>query len=346
MKQLLTLTEGPDFVCFRYRVAAFRAALADRGWELKMLRRAKTIPDFFQQMSEVAAADAVLLQRRLLCWWKRRLLRRSAKKLLFDFDDALFLRDSNHHKRHHDARRWRRFRQTVRTADACLAGNDHLCEQATACGKTSDVHRIPTCVDHRLYETARHERTGRDVQLVWIGSRGTMDSLRCAHAGIVNATQRMPGLTLKVICDVFPELADVSILPVEWSSAIEAPEIAAADIGIAWLPDHPWSLGKCGLKTLQYMAAGLPVVANRIGVHHDLVIHGETGFLTDTPDEWGRAIEILANSPELRRRMGQAGRAHLIQHYSVERWAPQFAAIIDESASNLLSPLCARSSLS
>jgi len=335
MKQLLAITEGPDFVCFRYRVGAFRAALADRGWELKVLRRSKTLSGFFEQLSEVAAADAVLLQRRLLCWWKRRLLRRSARKLFFDFDDALFLRDSNHLKEPHDARRWHRFRQTVRTSDACIAGNNHLCQKATDCGTTSNIHRIPTCVDHRLYEIAKHQRRGADAQLVWVGSRATMDSLRCAHAGIVNATQRLPGLALKVICDVFPRLEGVSILPVTWSSEVEGSEIAHADIGIAWLPDHPWSLGKCGLKTLQYMAAGLPVVANPIGVHHDLVNHGETGFLVSTPQEWGDAIELLANSPELRRRMGQAGRDHLIEHYSVEQWAPRFAAIIDASTSSL-----------
>ena len=68
------------------------------------------------------------------------------------------------------------------------------------------------------------------------------------------------------------------MLPVPWTEASEAVEIAGADIGISWMPDDAWSRGKCGLKVLQYLAAGLPVVANPVGVQIEMVRHGETGF--------------------------------------------------------------------
>ena len=41
------------------------------------------------------------------------------------------------------------------------------------------------------------------------------------------------------------------------------------------------------------MAAGLPVVANPVGVQKNLVRHGETGFLVETPDEWQDAVAWL-----------------------------------------------------
>jgi glycosyltransferase involved in cell wall biosynthesis len=330
MKRLLAITEGPDFVCYRYRIGAFRDMLAERGWQLEVLPRAQSVGAFFQQLQTIAAADGVVLQRRLCGWARRTLIRWAAKVLIYDFDDAVFLRDSNCLKTAADASRFRRFRRTIRVADACFAGNNHLQERAVELAPNTNVHLMPTCVDPNRYRLAAHDSTGADVQLVWIGSRSTSASLVDAHAGLVAASQQTPGLTLKAISDYVPPLNNVRVLAKPWSNDTEAEEIAQSDIGIAWLPEHPWSLGKCGLKVLQYMAAGLPVVANRIGVHQQLVVHGETGFLANEPEEWGDAIAKLAHSPTLRREMGRAGRAHLVRHFSVQQWGPRFASLVDQ----------------
>jgi glycosyltransferase involved in cell wall biosynthesis len=77
------------------------------------------------------------------------------------------------------------------------------------------------------------------------------------------------------------------------------------------------------------MAAGLPVVANPVGMNREMVRDGETGFLASTPVEWARAIQTLANDPVLRARLGCAGREFVQRHYSVSRWSPEFAALID-----------------
>ncbi len=74
MKQLLALTDGPDFACYRYRIDAFRDALAERGWQLSVLSKPRAAASFLWQLRSIAAADAVILQRRPLCWWMRRLL--------------------------------------------------------------------------------------------------------------------------------------------------------------------------------------------------------------------------------------------------------------------------------
>ena len=40
----------------------------------------------------------------------------------------------------------------------------------------------------------------------------------------------------------------------------------------------------------QYVAPACPVVANPVGVHREMIVHGETGFLAETPDEWIEAV--------------------------------------------------------
>src|SRR5262249_53754016 len=127
---------------------------------------------------------------------------------------------------------------------------------------------------------------------------------------------------LKVVCDSFPQFERLPVAPIIWSEATEAHELARADIGISWLPDDLWSRGKCGLKILQYMAAGLPVVTNSIGVHGDMVEHGRSGFLVEPKSDWIEAITTLAADPDLRRSMGRRGRQIVEEKFSVACWAP------------------------
>lgn len=108
----------------------------------------------------------------------------------------------------------------------------------------------------------------------------------------------------------------------------EGAELASADVGIAWVPADDWSRGKCGLKVLQYMAAGLPVIANPVGLHLELVSPGETGFLAETTAEWINAVRRLASDPGLRTQLGGAGRALVEREYSVARGAEAWRSLL------------------
>jgi glycosyltransferase involved in cell wall biosynthesis len=327
--KVLALTEAPNHVCYRYRIEAFAMALAERGWTLESL---PLEPNTFQrsgQLRAAAAADVVILQRKLLPLWQLRMLRRAARVLVYDFDDALFYRDSYSRKGPMSWARLAHFWATIYAADAVTAGNPYLYEQASAYIQPERVHLIPTCVDPQVYPLALHQRRGASVKLVWIGQHSTLSCLSHAQVALAAAAKRLPGLELRVICNQFPQLEGIAVVPRQWSASTEAAEIADADIGISWLPDDPWSLGKCGLKVLQYMAAGLPVVANPVGMNREMVVHGETGLLAATPRQWSAAIERLAGDAALRARLGAAGRAMVQERFSVASWAPEFAALID-----------------
>ena len=329
--KLLALTEGSDHVCYRYRVAPFAVTLARAGWRLECEPLANDPLSRWRQFRKLAAADAVLLQRKLLPFWQLRTLRRAAKKLVYDFDDAVFHRDSYHAKGIESWQRMWRFWTTVYAADLVLAGNQFLFDQAAAFVGEKCVRFFPTCVEPRHYRTASHDDAG-PAKLVWIGQRSTVRSLHQMHEQLRTAATACP-LELHVVSDVFPDLEGVRVVPIAWNSATETAEVAAADIGISWLPDDSWSRGKCGLKVLQYMAAGLPVVANRVGVHREMIIDGVTGFLADTPREWASAVRRLASDARLRASIGAAGRRRVEQHYSVARWQDPFAEAIDQLAS-------------
>ncbi len=72
---------------------------------------------------------------------------------------------------------------------------------------------------------------------------------------------------------------------------------------------------------LESMAAGVPVVATRVGGNPEVVEEGVTGLLVPPRDPQALASGIcrLLENPELGSRFGRAGRQRVTQHFSLER---------------------------
>ena len=325
--QVLALIESADHVCYRYRFNALAWALAQEGLLLEALPIQKGFRRIFSLLA-ASRAEIVILQRKLLPAWQLAILRRNAKCLVYDFDDAVFRRDSFAQKNQVSDSRLSRFRNIVRAADAVLAGNDYLTQFATAYTDPHRVHCVPTCVAPSWYPLANHRHSGSWARLAWIGQRSMLPSLAAMGEQLTAVGRRLPNVSLRVISDALPQLNGLRTELRPWSSATETNELADADIGISWLCDDLWAPGKCGLKILQYMAAGLPVVANSVGIHRKMVIHAETGFLADSPDEWAEAVSRLAENPSLRARMGAAGRRRVEIEYNADRWGPKVAKLL------------------
>lgn len=317
--RILGLVRGQTHVCARYRLAAFRPFFEKEGHELEVYSWSEAWWSRFHLPREARSADVVVVQRRLLTREQLRPLRGAARSLVFDFDDAVFSRDSYDARGPYCPRRLRRFVRMVRAADVVLAGNPFLRDQACLWTSPTKVFLAPTCVDPERYPRAAHLRRSEGVNLVWIGSSSTLRGLEKIRGILEFLGKKQTGLNLKVICDrsIFLRALPVRFAP--WSEQSEAAELAAADIGISWLPADDWSRGKCGLKVLQYMAAGLPVVANPVGMQAELVRPGENGFLVESAADWLQAIQVLANDPGLRRRLGEAGRQRVEREFSIAR---------------------------
>jgi glycosyltransferase involved in cell wall biosynthesis len=329
--QLLALVDSPDHVCCRYRLDAFRNHFESAGHALQLVTLPRHWWEWFRLGALLHQADLVILQRRLPRPWQLALLRRSARQLAYDFDDAIFLRDSYSSKGFQSRRRARRFADAVAAVDLVVAGNDFLREQTTLLAGTDCAQVIATCVDPDRYPLAHHERQDVGVQLAWIGSTSTLQGLDRVRSLLNTVGAACPGVSLKLICDRTLSLDSLPVKFCPWSEATEASDLADTDIGISWLPDDPWSRGKCGLKVLQYMAAGLPVVANPVGVQAEFVRHGTNGFLAETPEEWVKSVQTLASNPDLRRQMGFAGRKRVESDFSVAAGARCWLDLLDRT---------------
>jgi glycosyltransferase involved in cell wall biosynthesis len=75
------------------------------------------------------------------------------------------------------------------------------------------------------------------------------------------------------------------------------------------------------MVALEAMQRARPVVAADVGGLSELVVDGETGLLVPTAEAapLSRALVAVAANPELRRRMGDAGRKRALEHFAEER---------------------------
>jgi glycosyltransferase involved in cell wall biosynthesis len=80
-----------------------------------------------------------------------------------------------------------------------------------------------------------------------------------------------------------------------------------------------------GVVCAEAMAHGRPVVAGDVGGLKDLVVHEETGLLVPPRDVGAlrESLERLLADRELRRRMGEAGRARIGEHFTWRRFADE-----------------------
>jgi glycosyltransferase involved in cell wall biosynthesis len=112
--------------------------------------------------------------------------------------------------------------------------------------------------------------------------------------------------------------------------------LAALDVFV--LPSDFESLPNA---VLEAMAAGLPVVATRVGGTPEIVEEGKTGFLVDVGDAemMSRRILDLLRDPALRRAMGEAGCARVQREFTIEQMIERLEGLYDALLQKAAQPL-------
>lgn len=258
-----------------------------------------------------------------------RVLRALKFPYVVDIDDAIFHTYDQHPHIFFRKVLNRKIDVVLAGAAAVAAGNQYLAERAVQ-AKAQRVVIVPTAVDDRAY--ARVARSDRDtLTFGWVGSPGTAHYLRTIQTELERLCRSLPA-TARLIGIAPDGSAPPEFIYRPWSEETEIEELAMCDIGIAPLFDGPWERGKCGLKAIQYMASGMPVLAANVGVSPSLVVHGETGFLYRDGAEFTAFARQLASDRQLRRSMGEAGRQRVRSRFSVHDWVEVVRELLVTSA--------------
>lgn len=261
--------------------------------------------------------DLVWIEKEALPWlpaqFERALLQ--GVPYVLDFDDAWFHNYDLH--RSGLVRRFlgRRLDQLMAGARLVVGGNAYLVQRARDAGAPW-VEMVPTVIDLERYPSEPKSSGESTPKIVWIGSPSTVRYLSGLAAPLATLAKSVP-FKLRVI-GAHLEMEGVEVECVPWTEASEVSAIAECDIGVMPLSDSPWERGKCGYKLIQYMACGMPVVASPVGVNKEIVEQGVNGFLADDMAEWVDALRQLLTKPELRARLGRAGRLRVESTYCLQ----------------------------
>jgi glycosyltransferase involved in cell wall biosynthesis len=299
----------------RYRVLQFLPFLEQAGIRttlLSSLEAAMESPDF----------PVCWIQKKLLSRRKVRSLARR-HKLVFDFDDAIWTSEKGDRSLFTRLRTGARLASVLKHSAVVMAGNDYLADYARR--YNANVLVVPTVVDTALYP-ARQHADSRVVTLGWVGHSVNFKYL----AALCDALRRVAAVRpvrLLVVADQDFHAEGVEVENRRWAEDTEVANILNMDIGLMPLADDEWTRGKCGFKAIQYMAAGIPPVASRVGMNVQLVDHGTDGFLATSQQEWFDALTLLCADPALRQRVGQAARLKIQARYSLQGTGPVVSRI-------------------
>jgi glycosyltransferase involved in cell wall biosynthesis len=115
-----------------------------------------------------------------------------------------------------------------------------------------------------------------------------------------------------------------------WVDADDVAElIASADILVL-----PSLIENLPLSVIEGMAAGLAVVASRVGAVEDIVNDGRTGLLVEPGDADGLAAALgrVIGDPALRHRLGKEAQRFHQAHLDLEAYAYTFRDVWEEAA--------------
>lgn len=263
------------------------------------------------------------------------LARLLARRLVFDLEDNVLAGHSGA-VQPNPLIRWLRGRgkprALIRGAEHVIASSPALAQDCRRLNRRGAATYISSSVDtERFVPVNRYEGT-EGLVIGWTGTHSTrpmLDLLRPVFQRLAQESR----FRLRVIGNFEYELPGVDLEVLRWSAQDEVRQLQGIDIGVYPLPldDEAWVGGKSGLKAIQYMAFGLPLVATNTGNTPAIVRDGDNGLLVRSEDEWVAALQRLMRDPALRRDLGEQGRREAVERYSLQAIAADYRRVLADA---------------
>lgn len=313
---------GDDYLRLRYsaKKSLSQDLLISFQYLSAFVRRLATLPAFGQY-------DGIIIEKELLPFLPGSLehrLMKLGRKISLDYDDPVYLTYEGIQNPFFRSLFADKIKRIIRSSAFVTVGNTYLESYARSC--TNGVYIIPPAIDLRRYDLVGEQPKSGELRVGWIGTPFTLKYVMNLSVTLQKLS-RSHSFRLVLIGVDHYALDNVCVEVKKWDYDSEVADLKSLDIGIMPLTDEEWSRGKCGIKLLQYMAAGVPAVASPVGINAEIIRDGENGFLAANEQEWTEKLSRLASDPDLRARLGREGRRTVEELYSLDRVAERLVQI-------------------
>jgi glycosyltransferase involved in cell wall biosynthesis len=243
--------------------------------------------------------------------WKRR-----GRKVVANFDDPLdLIPDWNGCQLSAD--NLGNYELSKDLADLIIASTPELAKRIGRPTKTVVARNL---MEVASYGVSSHSPVDQKVRILWAGSNTHSKDLELADAAIDHVLTKWGTDKVEVIFvgagngKAFAKWLNRG-LHFEPGVGLETyPKLLGfikPQIVLAPLVDCDFNRCKSNIRCLEGFALAAPVIASPVGEYGRTVIHGETGYLASSDEDWIEALDELVGNETLREQMGNRGREYV-----------------------------------
>ena len=290
--------------CGYYRMVLPLTELGRHGWNVRLTAGCE--PD----SQEVKDYPLIVGQRfdkfEVMPAWRKLALRH---RLVYELDDDIWhvlLTNWSAHQMYSRADTQDVVEHCIEVADMVQVSTAPLAELVWPFNK--NVVILPNCVPAWVLDVQRPRR--RECTVGWFGAASHGEDL----AGVADPVRKVlyanPGARLHIMgTDFRPTFGITQTRYTDWLPDPDYFRVIDFDIGLCPLADYRFNASKSGLKAMQYMALGIPVIATDAEPYRGIVTDGVNGFLVRSKAQWRDRLSTLVRDGSLREQMGASAKA-------------------------------------
>lgn len=254
-----------------------------------------------------------------------------SKKIIYDIDDLVYLSKLN---KENNLIKYLRFPSKyyylMKSSDHVITCTSYLDKFVRNFNKNTT--NISSTVNTKKYIPKKFNNS-KHLVIGWTGSFSTLPYLSLIY-DVLNTIQLKYNISIVVVSSTKTNLEFKNFKSYKWDSNTEVQTLKKIDIGLYPLPNEEWVKGKSGLKAIQFMSLGIPVVATKTEINKNVIINNKTGFLVNSKKQWIDKLSLLIENKNLRRKMSKNSVIHVENNFSVESNKHKYLNVINEVVKN------------